>query len=594
MKESKEKKTSLLPILWRLMGYLVDHKVKLTVATLAMVGVALTQAFVPGLMGQATNLINEGSGAIGQLRNVILIFIVIILFFWLFGFISQRFLAYIAQEGLYKLRTELFDYIQTFSLNFFDRRPIGELMSRVTNDTDVIEQFFNAGFMQFVQSLMTIVVVTIIMLCLNLWLTLIAYLVILGQVAFSAIMAKISGPAFEELQETMADINGFAEERLAGQKTTIAYCQQESSKQEMEEMSLQAYEVGSKAQFSALINQPAANLGYSIQITLLFIFGGWMVIEGQFALGQVITFFALAAILSGPLSQIFASYSQIISAIIGASRVFEILDEKPQVVDKADAIPMPPIEGVVDFKNVYFSYVPGRRVLEDNNFHIEPGQMIGLCGPTGAGKSTIINILTRYYDIDSGAIEVDEHRVDEVKQDALRIQIAQVLQEPFLFSNTIMENLKYGREGATDEECIEAAKQANAHDYIMSQPEGYQSMLVDGGADLSQGQRQMLTIARAIVANPRMLILDEATSSIDTRTEKLIQKGIMQLQKGKTSFFIAHRLSTIRNSDMILVIESGKIVERGRHEELMQEKGLYHQMFMDQFRGKLAQVTGVE
>ncbi len=594
MDKSKERPVSLMTTLWRLLGYLVDHKVRLIISILAMLGCALALASIPEIIGRATDIITRSTGSLGSLQYVILTFIIIALFYWACGFISQRFLAYIAQDALYKLRTELFAYIQTFSLNFFDRQPIGELMSRVTNDTDVIEQFFNSGFLQAVQSIMTIIVITVVMLILNLWLTLIVYLMILGQLGFAAITARVSGPAFEELQEKMADINGFAEERLAGQKTTIAYRQQGPSEKKMEELSLETATIGSRAQFSALINQPMANLSYSIQITFLMMFGGWMIIKGNLPLGEMIAFTALAGILSGPISQIFASYNQILSAIIGSSRVFQIMDEQPQVVDKEGALPMPPIEGVVEFEHVYFSYVPGRVVIKDNSFRTKQGQMIGLCGPTGAGKSTIINILTRYYDIDSGEIRVDGHRVDEVQQDTLRIQIAQVLQEPFLFSDTIMNNLKYGREGATDEACIKAAKQASAHDFIMSQPKGYETVLIEGGMDLSQGQRQMLTIGRAIVANPRMLILDEATSSVDTRTEKLIQKGILQLQEGKTSFIIAHRLSTIRQADTILVIESGEIIERGAHEELMKNKGLYYELFMNQFRGKLAGVTVIE
>jgi len=252
---------------------------------------------------------------------------------------------------------------------------------------------------------------------------------------------------------------------------------------------------------------------------------------------------------------------------------------------------MPAVAGDVVFDHVDFSYIPGRRILTDNSFHARPGQVFGLCGPTGAGKSTIINILTRYYDIENGVIRIDDSDVREVLQDTLRVQIAQVQQEPFLFSDTIMANLKYARGDATDEECVQAAQQANAHDFILQQPHGYSTILVDGGTNLSQGQRQMLTIARAIVANPRMLILDEATSNVDTRTEKLIQEGLLALQKDKTSFIIAHRLSTIRHADQILVIDKGAIIERGSHIELMKKKGFYFDLYMSQFRGKLSGIV---
>ena len=281
------------------------------------------------------------------------------------------------------------------------------------------------------------------------------------------------------------------------------------------------------------------------------------------------------------------------SASAGASRVFRILDEKPLVADLPEAKEMPSVIGDVRFNQVDFAYIPGRTVLKKNTFHALPGQVFGLCGPTGAGKSTIINILTRYYDIQSGSILIDDTRIQDVRQDSLRIQIAQVLQEPFLFSGTILENLRYAREGATDEECFAAAKQAGAFEFIISQPDGFATYLNDGGTNLSQGQRQMLTIARAMVSEPRLLILDEATSNVDTRTEKLIQYGLLNLQKGKTSFIIAHRLSTIRHSDCILVINQGEIVERGTHDEMMAAQGYYYSLYMSQFRGKLSDVTGV-
>ena len=594
MKKNKKKSNTvyLFGTLWRLMGYFKYHKIKLTISIAAGLGCAIATVVIPGFMGKAADCIVEGS--MGSLVTVVLLMIVAGLTYWVCGAISELYLAYIGQNILYRMRTNLFKHIQTFSLDFYDKQPIGELMSRITNDTDVIEQFLSASFIQAIQSIMTIILVTIIMLIYNPFLTMVAFVVMLALLVFSAIMAKVSGPAFEDLQDKMAELNGFAEERLAGQKTTIAYNQQKSSEKEFGKLSLKGCLIGLKAQFASLVNQPVANVCYDLQFTFLFMIGGWMIINGDLPFGEIVTFTALAGVLWGPISQIFATYNQIISAIIGSSRVFQLMDQNPTIVDKKDSPQMPAIDGTVDFEDVSFSYTPGRTVLKNNSFSVKPGQKIGLCGPTGAGKSTIINILTRYYDIDSGKIKVDGYSVDEIQQDTLRVQVAQVLQEPFLFSDTIMNNLKYGREGATDEECIEAAKQANAHDFIMFQPNGYDTMLIDGGMDMSQGQRQMLTIARAIIAKPKMLILDEATSNIDTRTEKLIQKGILKLQEGRTSFIIAHRLSTIRDSDMILVIDKGEIVERGNHEELLEMRGLYHQLYMNQFRGKLTSVTGVK
>lgn len=589
----KDKNRGHLATLRRLLGYLTKYKVRFILIVLSMFGYSLMLTIIPAFLGEATNIITKGPGPIAPLQNIIYVLIIAIISLWVFGYVSQRLLADIAQKALYNLRTELFSQIQKFSLSFFDKRPIGQLMSRVTNDLDVVDQFFSVGVMQLIQSVFTVVLATIIMLYLNVGLTILTYFTILGMMALSGLLSRISGPAFEHLQEQMANLNGFAEERISGQKTVIAYRQQESSTSQFNKLSQKVNETGQKAQFAALVNQPAALVFANLQIIILLLVGGYLIIEGQIVLGELIAFVGFASELSAPLTQIFATYSQIISAAVGANRVFQIMDGKPEIIDKKDAHPIPTIDGEVEFVNVDFSYVPGRKILKDNTFSANPGQMIGLCGPTGAGKSTIINILTRYYDLDSGEIRVDNQRIDEVQQDTLRIQIAQVLQEPFLFSDTIMNNLKYAREGASDEDCIRAAKQANAHDFIMMQPQGYETVLQDGGADLSQGQRQMLTIARAMVAEPRMLILDEATSNVDTRTEKLIQEGLLKLQEGKTSFIIAHRLSTIQKADQILVIDNGEIIERGSHEELMKKKGFYHGLFMSQFRGKIVE-SGVQ
>ena len=467
-------------------------------------------------------------------------------------------------------------------------------MSRVTNDTQVIEQFINIGMLQTGQEVMTIVVTSIIMLVVSPELTLLSYIVVFALVGVSWLITRTSGPAFVLLQEKTEDLNGFAEEWLSGAKTVIACRRQGEASRRFGAMSGRVAKTGVKAQFSSLISQQVSNVFTTVLIVVLLVFGGIMVMEGMAEIGMLIAFIAFSFNLLNAFTTIFSVYGQILNAIVGAARVFEVLDEEPTVADRKDAPAMPPVAGDVVFDNVDFSYIPGRRVLSGNSFHTKPGQVFGLCGPTGAGKSTIINILTRYYDIAGGSIAVDGNDVRSVKQDTLRIQIAQVLQEPFLFSDTIMANLKYAREGATDEECIQAARQANAHGFILQQPKGYKTVLVDGGANLSQGQRQMLTIARAIVANPRMLILDEATSNVDTRTEKLIQEGLLALQKDKTSFIIAHRLSTISHADQILVIDKGRIIEQGTHAELMGKKGFYYELYMSQFRGKLEGVVRIE
>ncbi len=346
------------------------------------------------------------------------------------------------------------------------------------------------------------------------------------------------------------------------------------------------YDVASKAFFTSLLQFPVTNALTMLQITLVLLVGSLMVVGGELQVGTVISFVGFAALLASPLSEVANLTSTTLNAVAGGRRVFAIIDEEPTVVDAPDAGEFNFEGGYIQFDNVDFSYVPGRKILKHNTFEAKPGQMIGICGPTGAGKSTIINILTRYYDIDSGAIYVDGQNLAHLTQKSLRKQIGAVLQEAFLFSDTVMNNLKYAREGATDEECIEAAKQANAHEFIMNLPQGYDTMMSERGANLSQGQRQMITIARAMVAQPKILILDEATSNVDTRTERLIQEGLRKLMEGKTSFVIAHRLSTIRNAHNIMVVNGGEIVEFAPHDELMAMKGFYYALYMGQFKGK--------
>lgn len=571
----------------RLLMYLTPYRAKLAIVIIMMATFALLNAFFSLLMGEATNIISAGVGPLEPLYRTALLLVVTAVLICISGLISQKFLADISQNALYALRNELFAHIQTLSLDFFDRRPIGELMSRVTNDTQVIEQFISIGALEVGQAVITIIVTSIIMFWINPAFSLLTYVVVAGLVLVSWLITRPSGPAFTLLQERTGDLNGFAEEWLSGAKTIIACRQQVEAKKRFENKSLQVAETGEKAQFSALVSQQVSTVFTTIMIVIILLAGGVMIMEGMAEIGTLITFIGFSFALLNAFTIIFSVYAQILNAIVGAARVFEILDEKPTVADAPAAPPMAPVAGDVAFDHVDFSYIPGRRVLTDNTFNAAPGQIFGLCGPTGAGKSTIINILTRYYDIEGGAIRVDGQDVRSVQQDTLRVQIAQVLQEPFLFSDTIMANLKYAREDATEEECTAAAKQANAHGFIMQQPKGYNTVLVDGGMNLSQGQRQMITIARAIVANPRMLILDEATSNVDTRTEKLIQEGLLTLQKDRTSFIIAHRLSTIRHADQILVIEKGRIIERGSHDALMATKGFYYDLYLSQFRGKL-------
>lgn len=574
------------PTLRRLLAYVAADKSRMwTMIVLVLIGV-LTSVSIPYFVGQAINAIDPSTGSLPLLRRNALIIAGLGVALWIVQLAANRTLAGLAQNSLLRLRTDLFAHIQTLSIAFYDRQPIGELMSRVTNDLDSVDRFFSSALSQAYQAVLTILITIIVMLFLNLQLTVVTVVAIPLMLGAALLLGRIAGPAFTSLQETLGETNGYMEETLVGDKTMIAYGQQERATNDLAALSEDAREMGTRAQFVSLNVGPILNILQSTQSALIALVGAVMAINGKIEYGLVVTFTTYSAQLQSPIQQLGQIYNIMLQAVAGGARVFAIMDEVPTVLDKQGAQELELKGGHVVFNNVDFSYVPGRKILKHNSFEALPGQKIGLCGPTGAGKSTIINILTRYYDIDSGTITIDGQNIADLTQKSLRTSISAVLQEAFLFSDTVMNNLRYARTDATDEECIAAAKEANCHEFIMALPEGYQTVLTERGANLSQGQRQMLTIARAMVARPKMLILDEATSNVDTRTEKLIQEALQKLMAGVTSFVIAHRLSTIRDSDRILAIDAGVIVEQGTHDELMAKGGLYHRLYMTQFRAR--------
>jgi ABC-type multidrug transport system fused ATPase/permease subunit len=587
-KNLPQHKLSTGKLMRRLLGYIVASRGRFALAMVMVFISVLLAAMLPYLMGEAVSVIG-GQGDMADLIRILIWMGVAAAVMWVTGWIRNRIMSELAEEGLNNLRKELFDHIQTLSLNFFDRQPIGELMSSVTNDMEVIGNFFSRGLSQAITAVTTLLFVILFMIFLSIPLTITTVVFLPFMIGVAALLGRVAGPGFAKLQEQLSETNGFMEETLVGAKTLITYRQQEQAGDTMEDLSIIARDLGAQASLAGLTTGPLVNVVQSTQLAFIALVGAILAIQGSVAIGVVVSFLNYSEMLQGPVQQLSQIYNTILQAAAGAQRVFAIMDEKPTVQDKANARTLGDVQGLVAVNDVDFSYVAGRKILRHNTFVAQPGQKIGLVGPTGAGKSTIMNILTRYYDIDSGIIELDGVNIADYSQESLRRNIGQVLQEAFLFSDTVMNNLRYAREGATPEECIAAAKQANAHDFIMQLPQGYDTVLTERGANLSQGQRQMLTIARAMVANPKILMLDEATSNVDTRTEKLIQAGLKKLMEGKTSFVVAHRLSTIQDSDQILVINKGEIVERGTHEELLGQRGFYFDLYMSQFKGKLAQ-----
>ena len=588
-----DQKDDTMQVVARLLTFMMGGKAKsrfwgaMVAQVIAIVGLIA----MPTIIGKSTNVVQTG-GSMDELTQWTIYAAIAGSMYLFLSFIASRIFSDLATRGLYNLQTALFAHIQTLSLTFFDRQPVGELMSRVTNDSEAVALFYESAVAQMIRALFQITMIIIVMVFVNWRLAIAALSIVPVMLGLTAVIQRIAAPAFAKMQEELGELSGFQEESIAGHKVIISNRRQEWAGETNAKLAGQLFDTGSKAFFAALLQMPLTNSLILVQIVIVLVVGGFMVINGRLALGTVIAFTGYAALLSSPLSQIANLTSTTLNAVAGGRRVFSIMDETPTVLDAPDAVDYEFKGGHIEFKDVDFSYVQGRKILKGNTFVAEPGQMIGMCGPTGAGKSTIVNILTRYYDIDSGQILIDGQDLSSLTQASLRQQVGMVLQEAFLFSDTVMNNLLYARKGATEEECIAAAKQANAHEFITNLPQGYDTMMTERGANLSQGQRQMITIARAIVADPKMLILDEATSNVDTRTEKLIQQGLNKLMEGRTSFVIAHRLSTIRMAHEIMVLNGGVIAEFAPHDELMAARGLYYHLYMSQFKGNDAGDAG--
>ena len=540
---------------------------------------------IPYATGRGMNVITE-QGSTDDLRRFALIGFAAGGIYLLFSFFANRMFARLASEALYSVQTDLFDNVQTLSMGFFFKNPPGELSSNVTNDAEVVSLFYTTAVSQILRSSLQVVMVLIVMFIINWQLALVAVVTIPLLVGVAWVVTKVAAPAFSRLQSTLGEVSAFQEETLSGHKVIISKNRSQWAEDQHEEQIEEVYSVGKRAFMASLLQFPATQSLSLIQNLLVMLAGTFLVASGEATVGVVLAFAGYSALLASPLAEMSNLITTTLNASAGGDRVFRIIDEEPDVVDSPDAVDYEFKGGRVEFEHVDFGYVPNSLVLRDNTFDVAPGETIGICGPTGAGKSTLINIMTRYYDISAGRILIDGQDLSTLTQHSLRKQIGVVLQEAFLFTDTVMNNLLYANEDANPEDAIAAAKKANAHDFIMDLPDGYETMLTERGANLSQGQRQMITIARAMVADPKMMILDEATSNVDTRTEKLIQDGMRKLMEGKTSFSIAHRLATIRDSSRIMVLNGGEIEEMASHDELMAARGFYYALYMSQFKGK--------
>lgn len=577
---------STTDVLKRLFGYLTDGADKkwYWLGLIPRLITIVSTIFIPYAVGQVINEVSNGEGSADTVRPWLIMGVIAALLIIVLGFVEERLYARIGTNAVNRVQNDLSDSIQNLSLGFFDRQPVGELTSRITNDTETVALFYEQALNQFTRACIQILLLVCVMIPLDWQLSIASFIIVPIMLITLFVVQRLSTPAFALLQQKLGDLSGFQEETLSGHKVITSNRRRDWAADEHEERATETFKVATHAFLITAIQQPLVQALIVLQTALLLMVGGHMVLAGQTDLGTVTAFSGFVALFTKPMAQIANLTGTILSAAAGGRRVFEIIDEEPIIADAADADEFDFQGGRITFDNVDFSYVPGRKILKHNTFDVQPGEKIGICGPTGAGKSTIMNILTRYYDIDSGSIKIDGQELDGLTQRSLRNDIGIVLQEPFLFTNTVMYNLMYARDGATEEECIETAKRANAHDFIVELPDGYSTMLTERGANLSAGQRQMLTIARAMIAQPKILILDEATSNVDTRTEKLINEGLARLMEGRTSFVIAHRLATIRDSSRIMVLNGGEIVEFASHKDLMAMRGFYYALYMSQFK----------
>ncbi len=539
----------------------------------------------PYLMGKALDDYIGAKDLVGLARTL-LIMLATYLGASASTYTQNRIMITVSQRTVREIRHDLFAKLQQLSLRFFDQRTHGELMSRLTNDVENINTVLSQSATQLISSILSIIGVAATILLLNWRLAMVTLVTVPVMLFITRWIAKHTRRGYREQQSSLGEVNGIIEESITGQRIIKAYGRESDTLADFEVANRRLQSAATKAQTLSGIMGPFGGVMNNSSTAIVAGAGGWMAVAGLATVGTVVSFVNYARQFMFPMMQIANLYNTIQSGIAGAERVFEILDEELDLPDAPDATALDEIQGDVVFDDVSFSYEPETPVLKHVSFHTLPGQTFALVGPTGAGKTTIVNLLTRFYDIDSGAIRVDGRDIRTVQKASLRRQLGIVLQDGFLFAATVKENIRYGRLDATDEEVVAAARLANADQFIRRLPMGYDTELSERGSNLSQGQRQLLSIARAMLADPRILILDEATSSVDTRTEIHIQDALLKLMEGRTSFVIAHRLSTIREADEVLVINDGEIIERGDHESLLAQQGFYYNLYMSQFRGK--------
>ena len=591
-----EKPRDFRGTLRRLISYLKPHWSKIVFAFAASIISSMFVIVSPKIMGRATTKLFEGyllkikqiPGAtidFDYILNIIFILIGLYLFNALFTYLQHYIMVGVTQQIVYEMRKGISSKLSRLPLSYFDSRTHGEILSRVTNDIDTVSSTLQQSITQFITALVSLIGIVIMMLTISSFLSLVIFFTLPLSIVVTRIIAGQSQKYFKRQQNLLGQLNGHVEEMYTGHEIVKVFNYEKKSIDQFNQLNEQLFDTGWKAQFISGIIMPLMIAISNLSYVFVVIMGGIAVARGTITIGNVQAFIQYSRQFTHPIVQTANIANIIQSTIAAAERVFEVLDEPEQIPDKDTVVLFSKPDGNIKFEQINFGYIPEKIIIKDVNVEVKKGQTIAIVGPTGAGKTTLVNLLMRFYEINSGKITLDGINISDLKRTELRSLFGMVLQDTWLFKGTIKENISYGKENATEEEIIRAAKMAYADHFISTLPAGYNTIIDEEAGNLSQGQKQLLTIARAILANPTILILDEATSSVDTRTEILIQKAMLSLMQGKTSFVIAHRLSTIKEADMILVMNNGKIIENGTHEALLKQKGFYADLYNSQFVG---------
>lgn len=568
----------------RLIGYLKESKFLLLLACVTTIIANVLALYGPKLTGIAIDAI----GGPGQVNfDKVLYYCVLMILFYVISsvltYILQIILLQVSKKITHRMRKQVFDHLLELPVSYFDRNQTGDIVSKISYDIDTINTSLSSDILQLVTGVITVVGSLLMMLSIAPVLVLVFVITVPITLVFARYrMIKVK-PLFRRRSRKLGELNGFTEEMLSGNKTIKAYGQEDTIITKYDSRNEDASQAYYTADYEGSIMGPSVNFVNNLSLSLISMFGAILFLLGKITIGNISSFVMYSRKFSGPINETANIITELQTAAAAAERVFRLLDEPSEIPDAPDAKVLIDTKGMVDIDHVKFGYTPEKEIIHDLRLHADPGQLVAIVGPTGAGKTTIINLLMRFYDVNEGVISVDGYPIRNLTRDSLRKAFTMVLQDTWLFQGTIEENVAYAREDATLDEVIDVCKKAHIHDFVETLPQGYQTVLTDDGVNISKGQKQLLTIARAMLSNARMLILDEATSNVDSRTEMAIQDAMLELMKGRTCFVIAHRLSTIKNADVILVLKDGDIIESGTHDELLQARGFYAKLFNSQF-----------